>query len=126
MSATSDGGFIVAGYAQNALTTADDASATKFDSEANIEWVGIYTTPNSDYASSVAQLNDGGYLLSGDYWLSGFFRTVMLKINSTGQKQWVKYSEARVLVIQTERQSFKVRNHEDRFTSEAIRPRNLE
>ena len=48
MIGTSDGGFLVVGYADNPLTTNPDIIAIKFDSGANIEWVGIYTANSVD------------------------------------------------------------------------------
>ena len=46
--ATNDGGWLVAGYTMNALTTVRDLEAIKFNSGAQIEWVGIYTGADED------------------------------------------------------------------------------
>ena len=55
MIGTSDGGFLIAGEADNALTTLKDLLAIKFDSGANIEWVGIYTAAHDDMIYRVAE-----------------------------------------------------------------------
>ena len=64
MIGTSDGGFLVVGSANNALTSSSDIEAIKFDSGANIEWVGIYSAASLDYGRSVIESHDGGYLLA--------------------------------------------------------------
>ena len=62
---TEDGGFIIPGSANNALTAATDAKLIKFDSSANIEWVGIYGASSTDVVRGVAELADGGYIATG-------------------------------------------------------------
>ena len=52
---TSDGGFLVAGYANNALTTFQDIEAIKFDSGGNIEWVGLYQGSSTDFGFAAAK-----------------------------------------------------------------------
>lgn len=49
MIATSDGGFLVAGYAINYLTAGYDVEVIKFDSTGAIEWVGLYGGGSTEY-----------------------------------------------------------------------------
>ena len=93
MIGTSDGGFLVVGSANNALTSSSDIEAIKFDSGANIEWVGIYATGLGDNGFAVAEAREGGYLLAcGSYSYGDNTQSSIsiLKISSTGQKIWAK------------------------------------
>ena len=72
------------GYANNARTTNSDFIGIKFSSGANIEWVGIYISSQYEHAARVYELEDGGYLLAGYSLITNYFRTVILKISSTG------------------------------------------
>ena len=65
MIATSDGGFLVVGDLENSWTDGYDIEAIKFDSEGNIEWVGVYSGYDDDYSDLLAESRDGGYFLNG-------------------------------------------------------------
>ena len=91
--ATSDGGWLVAGYTMNALTTVRDLEAIKFNSGAQIEWVGIYTGADEDYVYFASECLDGGYLLTGhsySYGGNAYYSVVIMKISSNGAKTWSK------------------------------------
>jgi hypothetical protein len=101
---TTDGGYIVAGR-----TGSNDGDATgnhgdwdywvvKLDSSGNIQWQKCLGGTGSDFASSIQQTTDGGYIVAGytysnegdvtgnhgysDYWV--------VKLNSSGNVQWQK------------------------------------
>jgi hypothetical protein len=101
---TSDGGFIVAGGTNS---TNDDVTnnhgqfdfwVIKTDSSGSIQWQNCYGGSNSEYAYSIIQTNDNGYVVTGftgsyggqvvgnhgggDIWT--------LKISSSGAIQWSK------------------------------------
>ena len=65
MIATNDGGFLVVAYMENALTTDNDIEAIKFNSDGNIEWVGVYTGADSDLVGGVTESQAGGYFIIG-------------------------------------------------------------
>ena len=102
---TSDGGYIIAGF-----TSSDngdiidfhggstDCWLIKLDSLGTIQWQKTLGGTNSDYATSIQQTTDGGYIVAGytysndwdvtfnhglnDYWV--------IKLNSLGNIQWQK------------------------------------
>jgi hypothetical protein len=101
---TGDGGYIVAGF-----TNGNDGDVTgqhgaadywlvKLDNSGTIQWQKCLGGTSGDFATSVQQTTDGGYIVAGytssndgdvtgyhgyyDYWL--------VKINSSGNIQWQK------------------------------------
>jgi hypothetical protein len=88
---TTDGGYVVAGSTNLGSPRVGEALIFKVTSAGAYEWGWSYGWDNSqDYAYSVVQANDGGYVFAGtkspvgsdpsDIWL--------FKTNSTGHKQW--------------------------------------
>ncbi len=99
---TTDGGFIVAGYSES--TDGDvtgnngcyDFWVVKLTSSGSIQWQKSFGGKRYDYAKSVRQTSDGGYIVAGytnsnnadvsgnhgndDYWV--------IKLNSTGSITW--------------------------------------
>ncbi|MBM7560374.1 Ig-like domain-containing protein [Marinitoga litoralis] len=103
---TTDGGFIVAGY-----TKSNDGDVTgnhggadywiiKLDSNGNLEWQKTFGGSNWDYAQSIEQTTDGGFIVAGytwsndgdvtgnhglysyDYWI--------IKLDENGNLEWQK------------------------------------
>lgn len=107
---TSDGGFIVAGRSQSengdvtghhGLASWDDYWVVKLNEGGGIQWEKSFGGTSGDYASSVRQTTDGGYIVAGstystdgdvsghsiaainlDYWI--------VKLSSTGTLSWQK------------------------------------
>jgi len=106
---TSDGGYIVAGYAgsKDGDVTGthwggsdDDVWVVKLDATGNITWQKSYGGSSEDHAWSIRQASDGGYIVAGsttsgdgnisgkhgadnqDYWV--------LKLDATGNLAWQK------------------------------------
>jgi uncharacterized delta-60 repeat protein len=90
---TSDGGYIVAGYTHSFGAGDSDFWVLKLDSTGNVDWQYMYGDANDDYAYSVQQTSDGGYIVAGetdpfnvdphldsDFWV--------LKLDSTGNVEW--------------------------------------
>lgn len=87
---TSDGGYIVAGYISPHTLAERDIWVLKLDFAGNIEWQRAYGGSSVDWATSIRQTSDGGYIVAGvtqsfgagdyDYWI--------LKLGTTGDIEW--------------------------------------
>lgn len=101
---TSDGGYVVAGYSysNDGDVTGNHGSADywiiKLDQNRTVEWKKSYGGTNEDFATSIIQTSDGGYLVGGyvysndgnvsgnhgarDYWI--------VKLDEMGVIDWQK------------------------------------
>jgi hypothetical protein len=101
---TTDGGYVVAGrtYSNDGNVTgnhgSDDYWVVKLDASGNIQWQKCLGGTSWEYASSIQQTTDGGYVAAGytrsndgdvsgnhgdwDYWV--------VKLDSSGNIQWQK------------------------------------
>ena len=101
---TNDGGYIIAG-----LSGSNDGNVTgnhgdwdycivKLNSSGNIEWQECLGGSSNDYAISIQQTNDGGYIVAGSSESSdgdvtgnhGHFDCWLVKLNFNGNIQWEK------------------------------------
>ena len=102
---TSDSGFIVAGY-----TFSNDGDVSgyhgyfdywvvKLNSSGDIEWQKCLGGTNNDYANSIQQTSDGGFIVAGytesnDGDVSGYhggdYDAWVVKLNSSGDILWQK------------------------------------
>ena len=62
---TSDGGYILAGSTQSAGAGGFDAWLLKLNADGSVAWQKTYGGSNDDYANSVRQTTDGGYIVAG-------------------------------------------------------------
>lgn len=77
----------MAGAAVNPITTNFHFEVIKFDSEASIEWLGLYGSFSTDRAYGVSESQDGGYLVTGytrSYGDTLNRSVVAMKLSSTG------------------------------------------
>jgi hypothetical protein len=93
---TSDGGYIVAGYTWS-FGTGGDILLIKTDANGNVQWAKTYGETGYDFAHSVQQTSDGGYIVAGGTYSfgAGWSDLFLIKTDANGDVQWVKtYGEA--------------------------------
>ncbi|MFC1858569.1 hypothetical protein ACFL9U_11185, partial [Thermodesulfobacteriota bacterium] len=88
---TNDGGFILLGQTKSFGDGEYDLWILKLDSNGNSVWQKTYGGNGSDFARSIKQTSDGGYIVLGEYRTadrsSDFW---ILKLNSNGTINWQK------------------------------------
>jgi len=87
---TTDGGYIVAGYTNDAFNINDDTFIIKTDAQGSATWKKKYGTTKIDRANSVQQTNDGGFIISGETQNAGFSDVYVMKMDASGVKEWDK------------------------------------
>ncbi len=89
---TSDGGYIVAGHIGVLFGDYMDILLIKTDVYGNVIWAKTYGGANYDYAYSVQQTSDGGYIVAGGTWSfgAGIFDIFLIKTDENGNIQWAK------------------------------------
>ncbi|MCP4666681.1 MAG: hypothetical protein GY849_09955, partial [Deltaproteobacteria bacterium] len=89
---TGDGGYIVAGLTYNYGAGDYDVLLLKYDSSGNLTWAKTAGGTSSDYAESVAQTGDGGYIAAGvtGSYGAGSYDVLLLKYDSSGNLTWAK------------------------------------
>ena len=89
---TTDGGYILAGYTNSYGAGSTDAYVIKTDNVGDTLWTKTYGGGTFDYATSVLQTTDGGYLITG-YTISygpGNADMYIIKTDSAGNVLWNK------------------------------------
>src|SRR5215469_16092965 len=91
---TTDGGFVLVGYAF-APSSIYNPWIAKLSSTGQIQWMHLLVDPNSDYSAaySVQQTADGGYLVGGQvsYVVTSSYtqsEIVLFRLDSTGNMVW--------------------------------------
>ncbi len=89
---TSDGGYILAGYSRSFGNPNYDAWLIKTDPSGIEQWNKTYGGSGHDYAYSVQQTSDGGYIIAG--YTPSFGPALangwLIKTDSSGNEQWNK------------------------------------
>ena len=88
MDKTTDGGYILAGYA-NSDSFGKDMYLMKIDQNGETEWMNAYTLPDEQEGYDVKQTMDGGFVMVG--WDKDLERGVLvIKTDSGGNISWAK------------------------------------
>jgi hypothetical protein len=105
---TSDGGYLLSGYSYSVLTSdpvdpvlgESNFWVVKISSTGIRQWDKKYGGNSDEVLSDVVKTSDGGYLLAGSSWSGisgnktqtsrGLYDYWVVKISSTGSKQWDK------------------------------------
>lgn len=85
---TQDGGYIVAGRTDDLGPGSMDAYLLKLNSSGDTTWTKTFGTVMNDWANSVEQTTDGGYIIGGAYQTGvGYF---IVKTNPNGDTLWTR------------------------------------
>ena len=89
---TSDGGYIVAGYTTSFGAGGGDAWVLKLDGSGNVTWQRTYGGTALDFAGSIQQTSDGGYIVAGytESFGAGERDGWLLKLDGDGNVSWQK------------------------------------
>jgi len=89
---TLDGGYIIAGYTGSFGAGYDDFYLLKTDSSGDTLWTRTYEGTGWDYANSVQQTSDGGYIIAGEIWSYGTVEgdVYLVKTDSSGDTLWTR------------------------------------
>jgi len=89
---TTDGGYIVAGWTWSFGAGYEDVYVLKLNSDGSLAWQKTFGGSNFDYAYSIQQMTDGGYIVAGytDSFGADFDNVYVLKLNSDGSLAWQK------------------------------------
>lgn len=89
---TTDGGHIIAGYTDSFGSGSFDVYLVKLDGDDEVVWAKPFGGEDADYANTVIQTGDGGYLLVGLTKSSGAgkYDVYIVKTDASGTLEWEK------------------------------------
>ena len=88
---TSDNGYAIAGGTSSYHTVdSGDIFIAKLDSTGVLQWAFSIGGPSEEFATSIAQTFDGGYIVEGGDVNFSDNKIYIIKIDSSGNLQWTK------------------------------------
>ena len=89
---TSDGGYIVGGYTMSFGSGNSDILIMKLTKDGSLSWAKTFGGTDDDWATSIQQTSDGGYIIAGGTNSFGAQKTdvIIVKIDSNGSLSWAK------------------------------------
>jgi hypothetical protein len=89
ISPTNDGGYIIAGWKNEALSSYRDSVMIRIDDEGETAWEKVYSFLWHDQAVSVQQIENGGCILAGSWYPRyGSDYSYLIKTDTSGAKIW--------------------------------------
>jgi len=89
---TSDGGYIIAGMTDSFGAGGQDFYLVKTDADGDTLWTRAYGGSRNDYAHSVQQTTDGGYIMAGRTYSfgPGYVACYLVKTDAGGNTLWTR------------------------------------
>jgi len=89
---TADGGYIFVRQPESQDAGFNDTGLVKTDSNGNEQWNKTFGRTDKDFANSVKQTTDGGYIIAGGMvsYSTGYYDARLMKTDSNGNEQWNK------------------------------------
>jgi len=89
---TTDGGYILAGETNSYGAGEFDVYLVKTDALGKIEWEKTYGGSGTEFARSVRQTTDGGYIIAGgtNSYGAGWYDFYLVKTDALGNIEWEK------------------------------------
>jgi len=89
---TADGGFIIAGRTSSFGAGGIDMYMLRINSFGDTLWTRTYGGTYIDYARSVMQVSDGGFILAGctEPYIGGFIEMYLVKTDNVGDTLWTR------------------------------------
>jgi hypothetical protein len=91
---TGDGNYILSGFTNSFGAGSYDAYVMKINGKGDVLWSKTYGSANADFAREACPTSDGGYIVTGYSCrdtASNNFDAFLLKIDGSGNQQWMKY-----------------------------------
>jgi hypothetical protein len=87
---TTDGGYIISGTTDSYGVGYEDVYLIKTDDSGNLEWETTFGGIEDEYAYSVEQTTDGGYILAGETYSygAGSYDFYLIKTDALGILSW--------------------------------------